>query len=463
MDDIAKKPARAYDPANPGLRPFHSEIAKFVSGALTPRAYLELCLEQVDARESEIKAFTAMDKAAARKAADAATARYKAGKPLSIVDGMPIAVKDVIETEDLPTAHGSQLFKGNQPTWDAACVYWLRKGGAYVLGKTVTTEFATQPPGPTRNPWDITRTPGGSSSGSAAAVGAGMAPLGLGTQVRGSVLRPACYCGLYGMKGTFGVITNQGILPVSRGINHLGMLASTLEDAWLTLHYISRTAGGEPGHASLPGKTEMPAAHKPARLVKLDTIAWPRVTPETQRVFDGMLDKLRAQGVEIITRKDSPQVERFESLIAGIMEVSDGIRDWEARYPMMPYYDRDKSKLEPVTVERIEKEIRAATPESYETALRRRREMQAAYAALSEISDGCITLTVPAPAPKGMPTGDASFLDAFSVIGMPALTLPLLSVEALPVGIHLSGFDRADARLVAVGRWMSELALPGAK
>lgn len=459
MDDIAKNTARAYDPVNPGLRPFHSEIANFVSGKITPRAYLEKCLEEVSARDGDVKAFTAMDMAAARKAADASTERYKAGRPLGLVDGMPVAVKDVIETEDLPTEHGSALFAGNRPAWDAACVYFLRRGGAYVLGKTVTTEFATQPPGPTRNPWDITRTPGGSSSGSAAAVGAGMAPVGLGTQVRGSVLRPACYCGAYGMKGSFGVITNQGILPFSRGINHLGTIASTLEDMWLTLHYISRNAGGEPGHAALPGKTEMPAAQKPARLVKLDTVAWPRVTPETQHAFDGLLTKLRAQGVEIVTRKDSHHVERFERLIADIMAVSDGIRDWEARYPMFPYYDRDKSKLTPASLQRTENEINKATPESYEDALRRRREMQEAYAQLSDFADGCITLTVPAPAPKGMPTGDASFLDAFSVIGMPAVTLPLLKVEGLPVGVHLSGFHRADSRLIALSRWMRDLVL----
>jgi len=459
MDDIAKNQTRAYNPLNPGLRPFHSEIANFTSGKTTPRAYLESCLEEVSARDGDVKAFTAMDMGAARKAADAATERYKAGRQLSPVDGMPIAVKDVIETEDLPTEHGSKLFAGNRPGWDAACVYFLRRGGAYVLGKTVTTEFATQPPGPTRNPWDLSRTPGGSSSGSAAAVAANMAPVGLGTQVRGSVLRPACYCGAYGMKGSFGVITNQGILPVSRGINHLGFIASTLEDMWLTLHYTSRSAGGEPGHAALPGKTEMPAAHKPARLVMLETVAWPRVTPETQKAFDGLLTQLRAQGVEIVTRKDSVYVERFERLIKDIMEVSDGIRDWEARYPMFAYYDRDKTKLEKVTAARIEKEIALATPEMYEDALRRRTEMQQAYAALSAFADGCITLTVPAPAPKGMPTGDASFLDAFSVIGMPAVSLPLLAVENLPVGVHLSGFHRADVRLVAMSRWMRDLVL----
>ena len=401
-----------------------------------------------------------MDMAAARKAADASTERYKAGRPLGLVDGMPVAVKDVIETEDLPTEHGSKLFAGNRPTWDAACIYWLRKGGAYVLGKTVTTEFATQPPGPTCNPWDLTRTPGGSSSGSAAAVAAGMAPLGLGTQVRGSVLRPAAYCGLYGMKGSFGVITNQGILPVSRGINHLGTLAATLEDAWLTLHYISRTAGGEPGHATLPGKTEMPAAQKPARLVQLETIGWRNVTPATKSAFDGLLGKLRAQGVQIVTRRESLAVERVESLFADIMAVSNDIRDWEGRYPLIAYYDRDRSRLTQASITRVENEISAIQPEAYEAALRRRQEMQDTYAALSATFDGCITLTAPAPAPVGInSTGDASFLDAFSVTGVPALSLPLLSVEGMPVGVHVSGFHRADSRLIAWSRWLRDLAL----
>ena len=172
------------------LPSFSSSVSQFRDGGDTPRAYLERCLETIAAREPDIRAFVCRDDKNARAAADRATARYQQGRPLSPVDGCPVAVKDIIETADLPTQMNSRIFEGWQPNRDAACVYALRQGGAVVLGKTVTTEFATAASGPTRNPNDLTRTPGGSSSGSAAAVAAGMTPVALGTQTAGSILRP---------------------------------------------------------------------------------------------------------------------------------------------------------------------------------------------------------------------------------------------------------------------------------
>ena len=194
-----------------------------------------------------------LDLEGARNAADEATSRYKIGNPLSPIDGLPIGIKDVIETENLPTEFGSDIFKDYQPHMDAAVVYWLKKSGAYVVGKTVTTEFAALPPGPTRNPWTLDHSPGGSSSGSAAAVAARMLPVAAGTQVRGSVLRPAAYCGVFAFKPSLGTINLQGFSPISRSINHLGILAGSLADCWVTTRHISVMTGGEPGHLPIDG------------------------------------------------------------------------------------------------------------------------------------------------------------------------------------------------------------------
>ncbi|MCX7379892.1 MAG: amidase, partial [Alphaproteobacteria bacterium] len=196
------------------------------------RALLETCIDRIAARESEIQAFTALNLDGARAAADAADVRRATGRALSPIDGMVIAVKDLIETADMPTRFGSAAFAEVPPLpRDAAPVFALRAAGAVILGKTVTTEFGIGGPGATRNPHDPSRTPGGSSSGSAAAVAAGFAPVALGTQVGGSVLRPASFCGVVGFKPTYGAL-NRGQLSDQFSQNCLGVLAATLEDGW---------------------------------------------------------------------------------------------------------------------------------------------------------------------------------------------------------------------------------------
>ena len=192
------------------MRPFLPATADFASGKDSPRQFLERCIADLDAWEPKIGAFVTLNLAAARTAADRSTERWRAGKPLSPIDGMPIGVKDIIETIDMPTENGSPLFAGFRGNRDGASVAALREAGAVILGKTVTTEFAWMQPRATRNPWDETRTPGGSSSGSAAAVAVGAVSVALGTQVFGSILRPASFCGCFGFKPTVGAINRGG-------------------------------------------------------------------------------------------------------------------------------------------------------------------------------------------------------------------------------------------------------------
>ena len=198
----------------------------FADGRDTPRALLERCLERIAARDGEVKAFVHLNTDGARSAADAATKRYRAGQAQSLIDGMPVAIKDVLETADMPTGFGSPIYEGWRGGRDSPCALALRQAGAVLVGKVVTTEFAATEPGPTRNPHDLKRTPGGSSSGSAAAVADGMVPVAIGTQVIGSVLRPASFCGVYRFKPTLGALNRYGMSDIYSQ-NCLGTLSST--------------------------------------------------------------------------------------------------------------------------------------------------------------------------------------------------------------------------------------------
>ncbi|MFP6734128.1 MAG: amidase [Rhodospirillales bacterium] len=448
----------AYDPKEPGLAPFTSLIPAFLDGQGSPRDYLERCIEAIKTREAQVMAFVHLNLEAARTAADAAGQRYKYGRPASPVDGMPIGVKDIIETEDMPTEYGSEMFAGHQSMWDAACVYWLRRGGAAIIGKTVTTEFAARPPGKTRNPWDLERTPGGSSSGSAAGAASRMFPVGLGTQVRGSVLRPGAFCGLYAIKPSFGCINLEGINPISRGVNHLGTLAASLEDMWLSLHYLSRNAGAEATRISLPGATEMPGPEKPGRLIRLETPGWEKVSDDVRAIFESTLDDLAEDGIEIISRENDKDVAALETMLADVSEISGIIRDWESRFPVLAYLHRAPDLLSK-DVHARKDIMEDMTADDFAAARQRADAMGEAYAGLAAKADACITLTALGPAPEGMATGDAGFLDPCSIIGAPALSLPLLSSGGLPLGVQFLGFDYQDRRPVAQASWLRDFVL----
>src|SRR5262245_58303783 len=230
-----------------GVRPYVSQTGAFTSGSDSPRAFLERCLEDIAAQEDAVGAFVTLNMAGARAAADASTARWKAGATLSPIDGMPVGIKDIMETADMATEQGSPLFVGWHGKRDCAAVAALREAGAVVLGKTVTTEFAASHPARTRNPWDPTRTPGGSSSGSAAAVGSGMIPAALGSQVIGSIIRPASFCGCVGFKPSVGGINRGGSFDhFSQSCT--GVLGATLVDIWTVARAIALRAGGAPGY-----------------------------------------------------------------------------------------------------------------------------------------------------------------------------------------------------------------------
>src|ERR1044072_8026127 len=245
--------------------PFPAPPRRFTAANANPRASLERCLETIAAREPVVKAPTALSESGGRTAADASTQRWKAGKPLSPIDGMPVAIKDLLETKDMPTEMGGAAMKGNFPKRDNAAVWALRQAGAVILAKTVTAELGGSQPGATTNPFDPRRPPGGWSAGAAAAVGANMVPAAIGTQVGGSIIRPAAYCGNFALKPTQGGINRGERLATS--MSTTGPHASSLEDMWQVAIGAAKRCGGGRGSLGLMGPDIFPAAIKPNRLI----------------------------------------------------------------------------------------------------------------------------------------------------------------------------------------------------
>ncbi len=436
------------------MESFAKATAAFASGADTPRAFLERRLAAIDAREAGVLAFVARaDVATTRALADAATARWKEGRPLSPLDGMPVGVKDVIETIDLPTEMGSPLYRGWRGDKDAASVKALREAGAIVLGKTVTTEFAASHPGPTRNPHDPARTPGGSSSGSAAGVAAGFFPMGLGTQVVGSIVRPASFCGVVGFKPTIGGL-NRGGSHDYMSQSAQGVLAASLDDAWLSAYAIVSRVGGDPGFPGLSGPASPPAAQAPGTLIALETPGWQSASAGARAAFEAAAARLRAAGVTLLTRRDDAAIEEVERLFARCLPVTRDINAWESRWPLNTYMERDASKLSAAMRERYE-ETAHMTMDDYRALLAERAAIRASYARLAALAPACVTLSATGPAPLGLEsTGDPAFVVAGSMLGVPALNLPLLADEGLPLGLQMLGFEHGDADLFARAAWV---------
>jgi len=438
---------------NPNALSFTAAVPGFVAGKHTPREFLERCLDVISARERAVKAFVTLDIAAARKAADASTRRYKAGKPLSTVDGLPIAVKDIIATADLPTQMNSPAFKGWHSGQDAACVAVLRKGGAVIVGKSVTTEFAIGYSGPTTNPFDSTRTPGGSSSGSAAAVGAGMIPAGLGTQTQASTLRPAAYCGAVGFKPTIGTLHTGGIHPLSATCDHLGVIAGTLEDVWCVASRISLGIGS-PGHPFLSGAgAEPPPPRRPRRLIRLYTRGWTEIDSDTEDAMEATVSALEAAGVEIRSRDNDAGVAQLEQELDEGVDGALDIVAYEMKWPYEDYIARYGRIIGTRIHGLIERANKLSTTD-YEALLANRRRVMERVQKTAADADGYVTLASSGPAIQGLEyTGSRTFLVYGSWLGLPAFSLPLLQVNDLPQGIQLIGVPHGDGALCAVAHW----------
>ena len=450
-----------------GLNSFADKPAAFARGEDSPSAYLARCLDTIAAREPAVKAWVTTRFEAARAEAAAADQRYAAGTPLSPIDGMPIAVKDVIQTRDMPTQFGSPIFENHETGFDSASVDALRRAGAVILGKTVTTEFAFVKPGPTRNPFDTSKTPGGSSSGSSAAVGAGMVPAALGNQVVGSVIRPAAFCGNYAIKPTLGALHMGEGLGLSQ--LHLGVHAASLQDMWAVAAEIAERAGGDPGHPGLYGPKTLGPKARPRRLIFIETEGWAKCDEATRAAFEQYLAQLRDQGVEIVTRTDSQLANDFDVKISEAVRLCREICSFELRWALRQYRETGKLSDElAVWVEMAED----LTIEDYRMALATRAHMRQALGEVAPTADAFITLASVGPAPDmdfkadsgeaeyAYLTGDPAFNAATSALGAPAITLPKMALDGMPLGIQVIGAPHRDWELANLAAWLDSEVAP---
>lgn len=407
---------------------------------------------EIASREPDVRAFVCFDLDGARAAADASTRRWRAGRPLSAVDGLPVGVKDCFDVRGLPTRVNSGLFFDEPIAIDAAHVDSLRRGGAAIVGKTVTTELTMASPGPTWNPWDLRRTPGGSSSGSAAAVAARMVPIATGSQVRGSVLRPASICGIVAMKPTFGALNRFGGFDPSPSLNHLGLLGGTLTDIWEVAQHIAKTVGGDPGCAPLAGGAKLPPARMPRRLARQYTAGWPRTDEASKVAFEDFLRRLAAHGIEIIEPNATEELAVYENATARTPEFFFDVMLWETRWPLIAWRDAKPGALSEIVHGYVAKAEQMSV-EDYRRASQTRESLRTRHRALAGKVDGFITLAHIGPGQMGQPAvGTPWYNDASSAIGAPTFNLPLLSVEDVPLGVQIMGFEGDDEDLTAIVR-----------
>ncbi len=451
----------ASEQIKPVRRSYLAAAENFASGKATPRQFLERSLELLEYWEPRIGAFVVTDLPAARAAADRSVERWRSAKPRSPIDGMPVGIKDVIETVDMPTQMGSPLFSGWRSEKDAASVRALRDAGAVILGKTVTTEFAASHPRGTRNPWNTAHTPGGSSSGSAAAVAAGIVAAALGTQVIGSTIRPASFCGCVGFKPSVNALNREGSHDY-QSQSCTGILGASLGDVWQVAHEIVARVGGDAGTPGLQGPDALPPAAKPRRLAVLETAGWEAASAGAREKLDECAMRLKSAGIEVRTRHNDDKVAALETDLVHAAELSHRCNGWETRWFFRTMRERDASKLSRAIMERAQK-YEELTLAEHRADLKDRARLRALHAELTARCDACIALAAPSGAPAGLSsTGNPEFAVPASLLGVPALSLPVFEVGGMPLGLQVIGFFDRDADAFAIAGWlMSWLAQAG--
>ena len=396
------------------------------AGEITPRAVVDMCAEAITARDKEIGAFVVLDLVAARQAAE------NPKLPSTPLRGLPVGFKDIFDTADFPTQYGSPIYAGFQPRADAAAVALTRRAGGIVIGKTATTEFATMVPAVTRNPHNLAHTPGGSSSGSCAAVAAGMLPIAFGTQTAGSVIRPAAFCGVTGFKPSYRLIPTAGIKDVAWHLDTAGVFGSGVAD----VAFVTAAVTGR----DLRVDRAMPA---PPRIALARTHLWPQASAAMQQAVESAARSAAAAGAKVVDLTLPPILE--EAYAAQII-----IQEYETFRSRAFEYDRHRDQ--------IGKELRdsldaaaAITADTYDAARRTSSRARQVFADTMAEYDVILTPSAPGAAPRGLgSTGNPMFNRLWTLMGTPCVNVPGLSEGELPLGIQIVGrFGRDRAALEA--------------
>jgi Asp-tRNA(Asn)/Glu-tRNA(Gln) amidotransferase A subunit family amidase len=355
--------------------------------------------------------------------------------------GIPIGIKDIFDTHDMPTAYGSPIHAGRRPAVDAASVALARRHGMLPLGKLVTTEFAAWPPGPTVNPHDVTRTPGGSSSGSAAAVAAGMVPVAFATQTTGSIIRPAAFCGVVGYKPSHGTLPTSGVKAISESFDTVGVIARTVADAALVVGALSGRPLEPPHEPPIP------------RLAICRTHEWPAAAPETEALFDALPELLTQSGAR-------PTHVALPDAFAGLAAAQGTIWTYEIARCLADEHLRFRERIREPLRGMLDDGAAMPVPE-YDAAHRCLRECSARLGAVFESVDALLVPAAPGEAPEVSTTGDPIFNRVWSALGVPAVTVAAgVGASGMPLGVQIVGPPRHDARVLACAAWVEAVLAP---
>jgi Asp-tRNA(Asn)/Glu-tRNA(Gln) amidotransferase A subunit family amidase len=429
-----------------------SEAARLIrDGVISSEQLVEACLAHIGAVDANIQAWAFLDPEYALTQARALDQLRLEGKPIGPLHGVPVGIKDIFDTADMPTECGSVIYSGRTPSRDATAVALLRGAGAVIMGKTVTTEFAYFAPGKTRNPHNAEHTPGGSSSGSAAAVAANMVPLAIGSQTNGSTIRPAAYCGVIGFKPTHGLISRHRVFALSRTLDHVGLFARSIDDIALLAEQLVAYDENDPdtqARARIPFTAvaaEEPPLAPMFALIKTPT--WQRADDETKEGFAEIVEQLGVQVEEMELFPSADEAWQWHQTIMGAEMAHSLEREWQKSRAL--FSEQLRAQLE------RGREVRAV---DYQHALKQIAPIHESFVELFEQRyDAILTPAAPSAAPKGLAsTGDPSFCTLWTLCGMPCITLPLLqSSEGLPIGVQLVGPRGGDARLLRTARWLA--------
>jgi Asp-tRNA(Asn)/Glu-tRNA(Gln) amidotransferase A subunit family amidase len=425
------------------------EAAELIAeGSLSSEEYVGACLARIESVDPKVHAFTNLDPQAALDQARALDERRRNGQATGPLHGIPVAIKDIFDTADFPTECGSPLLKGRRPLRDCTVVAKLRSAGAVIIGKTVTTEFAFFNPGATRNPHDPERTPGGSSSGSAAAVAAGMVPLAVGSQTNGSVIRPASFCGVYGYKPTHGFVSRAGVLPLSRALDHVGVFARVLADVALISEAIVGYDEKDPDTRPVasPNFLETLASDPPLppNIAFIRTNVWQKADATTRAAFEALASRLG----ERVKPVDLPDV------LAPAWDDHRTVMAVEMAHNLGVGVDRGGDVSSEI-LRKLIAEGRGVPAVRYLAASSNARRYAAWFDDVFNEFDAILTPATTGIAPKGTATGDPVFCSLWSLTGFPALSLPLLKGDGgMPLGIQLVGQKGDDARLMRTANWL---------
>jgi Asp-tRNA(Asn)/Glu-tRNA(Gln) amidotransferase A subunit family amidase len=422
--------------------------AEIREGRISSAELTTACLDRIAEVEPDVQAFAFLDRDHALRQAKALDEFRAMGNPIGPLHGVPVAIKDVFDTGDYPTEFGSPLWAGRTPRSDAVAVSRLRAAGAVILGKTVTAEYAYFHPGKTRNPHDKERTPGGSSSGSAAAVAAYMVPGAIGTQTNGSTIRPAAFCGVVGFKPTHGLIPRSGALLLSRALDHVGVFARSVEDAALLAELMAGFHAEDPDTRPMarPPLASIAVSEPPLppRFAFVRSAAWEQAEPVTREAFAELVETLGEAASE---------VEIGESFVRAI-DLHRTVMEVDMAHNLHRDYEQGRDQLSE-TLRKLIERGRQIPAVQYTAALAGSEPLNRALDPVFDEYDAILTPAAPGEAPRGEATGNPIFCTTWTYLGTPSITIPLLRSEAgLPLGVQLVGRRGNDARLLRTAHWL---------